>query len=190
MQQGSTVADSLTTRGGCLAAVQSKPSVACEPASGGDCDHAMPIKYAAELPRCPKAGCGCLERHEPRTLTAFRLMHRPATEADFVPTVKMPDAPPARTVQCSNLALSFFNTLHKARSRYSDFIDRGGDALARFGDRIGEIGLLPSDGMLSLKPASSGHLNLYQSVEAIFTNRPIQYHSINPSSQGGANDAS
>lgn len=111
-------------------------------------------------------------------LTAFRLMHQPASEANFVPSMKMPGGTEPRTRQCSNLALSFFSTLHKARLRYSDLINRGTDVIARFGDRIGEIALLPADGLLSLKPASSGHLNLYQSADAVFSIRPIQYHAI------------
>jgi hypothetical protein len=133
------------------------------------------LKYADELPRCVVQPCSCLQNHVPRQLVLFRVVHKDATEADFVPVCKMPGRTSHGTPQCSNLALSFFNTLNNARRRYRDLVSRGIDMVARSGDHIGQIDILQTDGHLSKKPSSTGHLNLFQDEAAVFAHRVKDY---------------
>ena len=149
----------------------------------------MGLKYADELPRCP-GGCDCLEHHEPRTLVAFRLMNKDPSEDDFEPGPKLKGAAPSFGVpRCGNLALSFYCTVKKAQRRVAQMIDKGVDVAAKCGDRIGEIALVPSDGHLSERPSSTGHLNLFQDEHARFAPRVAQYYPWSDS-VGAERDAS
>ncbi len=154
------------------------------------CEHdSVALKYGAELPRCQQP-CDCLSRHIPRHLTVFRLLHCQATEADFVPPAKESEQTHRGVPRCGNLALSFFTTLNKARRQVADLLDRGVDVGSRCGDRIGTVEIFASDGLLSARPSSSGHLNLFQEEGVTFASRVSEYHAQTAGVQGANANAS
>ena len=109
---------------------------------------------------------------------AFRFVHNKATENDFLPLMKQPGSTESRGApQCSNLALSFFVSLKKARDRVADLVSRGIDTHVRTGGYVGKLELITSDGHLSKRPNKRGHLNLFQEEGVLFADRVTEYHN-------------
>lgn len=133
----------------------------------------MALKHLARLNQCPDQPCPNMAHHAPRTTLGFRFMHSPATEDDFVPPAEI-DGPRPRD-KCGRFALSFFTNIQAARWRYAKLAERE-DAASRYGGSIGEITLLPGDGLQSL-PGHTGHFDLHQEDGVLFAARVIAYHA-------------
>lgn len=103
-------------------------------------------------------------------------MHNQATEDDFVPPAII-DEDFAPIVPCKRFALSFFKDVDSAREYFRTKLATREDAAARYGDCIGEIDLLISDGLLS-EPDLKGHMDLHQEDGVIFAQRVRGYHAL------------
>lgn len=136
----------------------------------------MALLYAAYLARCPDQPCPCTERCQPRDQKAFRFMHNPASEKDFVPPAMMPGVQVKATDKCGRFALSFFESLERAQRRYRLLAERL-DAVSRYGDQIGEIDLTKKDGLMTL-PDKHGHMDLYQEENVMFASRVTSYSPV------------
>jgi hypothetical protein len=135
----------------------------------------MDLKYAAALRIRPDQPCPCRERFKPRTAKLFRFLRKQATEANFLP--KFDEITPKH--KCSAYALSFFASLEQAQVRYTSLADANDDdgatARKRYGDHIGQLDLLPTDGLMDEPHRKTGHVGLHPAVDALFANRVTVY---------------
>lgn len=139
----------------------------------------MPLKYARELKERPDQPCPCQKKVAPRERRAYRYMHNPATEkGDFEPPAIV-DGGVQRRDRCGRLALSFFESVEAARERWKSLKERE-DADSRYGNHIGEIDLVESDGLMSEPNPKTGHIDLYQDADARFADRVISYVPSDP----------
>jgi hypothetical protein len=100
-------------------------------------------------------------------------MNNVATNANFIPTALLS----GNSDQCSYWALSFFDSVASARSKFQTFISRGIDAKAVYGDHIGEIELKLNDGVTS-SPGGSGHFELHEDSSFNHMGRIVNYYPL------------
>jgi hypothetical protein len=134
----------------------------------------MPLRYLAYLSACPDQPCPNPGQFSARDVGAFRFMHKVATEADFVPPAIVVGVKPKE--KCGGFALSFFDTLANARSKFRSLAKRI-DAASRYGDHVGEIDLVAADGLMCVPNAKTGHFDLHQDDAASFAHRVTTYHA-------------
>ncbi len=132
----------------------------------------MTLKYGELLNQRPDQPCPCAKAFVARVRTAFRLMRNPPTnDKDFVPPPMMPGGNLGPRDPCDRLALSFFDTHHAAQRLFNVMHKRlNENTVKRYGDHIGEIDLVATDGIMS-EPDQKGHINLHQDINAEFAPR-------------------
>lgn len=136
----------------------------------------MALKYAVELERRPDQPCPNPSKFKRRSITAFRFVHNEATdEVDFVPRPEHlhPKA------KCNAYGLSFFRSLDEAQARWSSLAavhdDDGKTGVERYGDHIGEIALVETDGVMDEPNPKSGHIELHPEDGVQFAARISEY---------------
>jgi hypothetical protein len=141
---------------------------------GGETDYllTMALKYAEHLGGCPEP-CPHPGKFERRSRIGFRFLHNAATGDDFIPAA-IKDGPRVDE-PCDGFALSFFTDLDAARAKYKRLAIRV-DAASRYGDHIGEIALIESDGLMGI-PNRAGHFGLHQEDDAVFHGRVVAYNA-------------
>lgn len=131
----------------------------------------MKLKYAEALASCRKHRPCPSGQFAAGSVVAFRFLNNPTTEADFKPKDES-------RRDCVALGLSFWATLEQAQRKYRSLAasnnDDGETARQRLGDHIGEITLLPSDGVMD-QPNAKGHITLHQFDTAEFADRVTDY---------------
>lgn len=121
---------------------------------------------------------------------ACRFMHYPATEKDFDPPAILDMNSITRRYRagrketCGRFALSFFKSVEAARTRFQSLSDRE-DAASRYGDHIGVLGLMRSDGLMSPTNQVTGHIDLHQEANVLFSDRIAEYYEADESSEDG-----
>ena len=124
-------------------------------------------EHLSKIPNCPVAEC------EEKDGYAFRWVHNPLEENDFVP-LALTEFPPRvldeNDKQCKYYGLSVFDTLLNAKKVYMDCYNRqtrkklGEKFRAEKGDFIAHVRLQTSDGVSSspsTSPNNMGHFTLY-----------------------------
>lgn len=145
---------------------------ACSDPSGVRTSRRLALKHRKYLESCKDQPCPDMETFRAGRCSAYRFMSRPATEKDFDPPAIL-DGPKARD-KCGRFALSFFETLEFAQNRFASLADRV-DAALRYGDHIGLIDIVETDGVLS-SPNKRGHINLHPEEGVLFAHRIRSYH--------------
>ncbi len=151
----------------------------------------MSLKYDKLLNQRPDQPCPCTKAFIARARTAFRLMRNPPkNDKDFVPPPMMPGGNLAPRDPCDRLALSFFDTPDAAQRLFNVMHKRlNENTVKRYGDHIGEIDLVVTDGIMS-EPDQKGHINLHQETNAEFAHRVKNLQKVFiPATSGGSSAA-
>lgn len=135
----------------------------------------MPLKYQTQLENTNRQPCPCLQTHTAKHMTAFRFVNNQATENDFLPVAELGQYDGSK---CEHWALSFFDSAASAKAKFATLLERLNDeAFIIFGTHIGEINILPADG-ISSTPSSYGHIRLHEEAGVTFVNRVVNYHQL------------
>lgn len=139
----------------------------------GDDRQILGLKYEGFHGRCPDQPCPNCGAFKPRCVVAFRFMHSPAMAGDFDPPALLGGRTPNDNDKCENFALSFFDSVDSARTKYRSLAQRV-DAESRYGGHIGKISISESDGLMS-EPSRRGHMDLHPEDVASFLARVDAY---------------
>lgn len=124
----------------------------------------MRLKYAADfqfIKNCPPP------RAERRNFSAYRLVHDPIRDGDFLPIAKTNPArfPPGSDRHCFSFAISLFVTAAAIRRKFQYVVSTNPNVGKDVGTHIAEGEVSETDGLCTRPTESSGHVALFEAED-------------------------